>query len=372
MISAILVYFGLVIMLPLAACIPKISIRNGGPYLPVPQIVIVVLFGVIIGSRYGVGTDYYSYFDQFRSAAMNTRADTEFPMEYLVTMLYKVLVTSSLEYYWFFIIMAGISMLFLLASYDRKTIFILPYIMLTFGFLQVHYAINTVRQFVAIMAFILAVRFIRSRNLSGYLAMMIIGYGFHHSILLLLPAFWLIHRDLFPWRVGILAAILLTTVFSGTLLNSVFDALLPVLQVVGYQWQIENYQFDDALVYNSGIGLILSWAFDLVAVYFLTELKEKYSEKGFIEFSNLFVFGLIITPITGSFINLQRFNLYFVGMRFIVFAYLIHYLWSKSQYNKSFSLPLVILIIAYFTAMVTKSILMGDSNCSPYIFIWEM
>lgn len=148
-----------------------------------------VVIALFVGLRYNVGTDFESYSDYFHT----TYFFLEPGFNWLVETLWKY------DYgeMYLFLIMSLLTYLFTFLAVERNSD-IKDYfpVILMLTLLTITTTCNGIRQALAVAVFLFASRFIKSRNIYMFLALVAFAFLFHKSILLVIPFYFINDRYL--------------------------------------------------------------------------------------------------------------------------------------------------------------------------------
>ena len=333
--------------------------------LPVYHLTIllpILIFTTVIGCRYMVGVDYYEYLEILEESRDGFKAhQLEFFFKYLIFFISD----HQFHFAWFFIVSAFVQIFFFYRAFDKTIFMLLPFAVATFLMTELGALENGIRQIAALMIFFYALTFIKKKEFVKYLLMILLGALFHKSILICIPLYWVLNRNLFRnvifqyvlLVIVILAAPLLLTIFLGR-----FDMFISAFNYSHYsdQLQVEG---------EGGIGFYATWAINFLILAFFPALKRYYKENGFMIYWNLFYIGLLLKPLTDFIHVFSRINWYFYKFRFLILAFLLYHLFQnrKEPINLFFFCFFLAATIIFFV----YEIYVGAHLMSPFYFIWQ-
>ena len=147
----------------------------------------------------------------------------------------------------------------------------------------------------------------------------------------------------------------------------IFNVCTLLGAYIGYDWYVDNASGFDVVETKSGLGFILIFFLDFILVFFSTRLMKVYKDNRFTIFYNLFFIGLVLKIFFLNIFIFGRSYVYFYSFRFIVMAFLCHYLVfeNKTSYPlKLLGIGLLIIQIALFFLTLDKEAL------APFQFVW--
>jgi hypothetical protein len=136
--------------------------------------------------RYGIGTDYFSYINEFERVIRGEWSYFE-PGFWLINKLVACVTTNSV---WIFIISAFIFSYFTFhAIYEQS---VNPAFSILLLVITTHYFIyiNQMRQYLAIAIFLYSIKYIQKRRLLHYIILILLAATLHKSILIVIPLYF--------------------------------------------------------------------------------------------------------------------------------------------------------------------------------------
>ena len=160
----------------------------------------LVLLTLFIGTREGVGRDFYSYKSSFEFGRQAFEFGESFELGFI--WLTNILHFLKLDYHSLFLATSFITVFLLFKSF-KNAYQLLPIGILIFIVGGMYtFIINGVRQGIAMMAFYNALRYIswdrgikeKLKNFFWFLFYIIIGALFHYSIVIFIPLFFILQK----------------------------------------------------------------------------------------------------------------------------------------------------------------------------------
>lgn len=324
----------------------------------------LVLFAVVFGMRWNVGTDYLRYYSLYFSSNVwsSTQEDGFKGLIYVCQQL-------GLHYTVFFGICAFLQIFFFYyALKDERYLYaFLAFFLITT--LQWFKWMNTIRQGISVCIFIYSIKFIVEKKLWKYILCIVAAMLFHKSSVILFVLYPIFRggKDFFK-NIPLQFALIGLALFININLRSTFGDYINNLmgQVSFLSERYENYDIEDAfrreddLVSESGgtgIGYYLKLALCLVAVVYSKQLKSFYNSKRFLLIYNMFFLGIffeyMFPPLQYL---LKRPFEFFFPFKVIMLAYLAYYLMQQRTMNSTTVLGIVIVVsCALFIAFLRSA-----------------
>lgn len=371
---AFIVYFSLMAILVASWSVPARRAVLG--YAPTARaatqaaVASIVIFTLMIGLRYNVGGDFFGYIDYYRFTTLSDRpGDVVFEPGFLLL----------IQFLKFFhlpdqsIIVAGsFIQILLLSLWLRKHPQISPFVAFTFVALLLLDVDNIIRQGIAFFAVLLAVSSINDRRWWGFLAWILFACSFHRSALIMLPLGALIFRmkilresnQLIALAVFYLAAGLFSVYIIG-----LFQLISPIFGYSGYSdVSRADLAFGKGPSSSLNLGIYLWPLIDASVIYYSRKMDKHYDTMNYRLYHNLFLIAALLQPIANvwDFLPFARALFYFVGMRTICVAFLLHYCLVESRKPRDIVLGAGIIIVLLMWLVVAVS--RGAAWSSPYQF----
>lgn len=333
----------------------------------------VVLYTLVIGLRYNVGTDYQSYVNYYAyTTAQVSFADVPFEIGFY--WLIRTLKFFDLPPTALFLFTCGIQMTFM-TVWLRRYRFLAPwFIYFYFTTLLAFESMNTIRQAMAFMVLLCAISQILNRKPIQYFFLVGLASTLHVSALMFLPMYFLLDWDWISsrrWQV----AILLFVYASAIAFKNYLLVLIPQLFLsLGFERyaRIQDDLFFEKDVPGFSYGLTFLLLTDLIIITVSPWLKQRYAGWGFRAYYNAYFIGMLLTPIVffANYIPISRLAFYFMSFKFIVLSFLAAWIFAKSGprfWAKGFGAVLVSLYFVWFLSAIYK----GAAKCAPFMFVFE-
>lgn len=350
-----IVYIFLTIFLMLLSFI---ELYNNG-YSTKIKVVLILLLCFIMGFRYNVGNDYHNYVDIYEN--LDWYMDVFEPGYIFLCQFSQIL---NLTYQFPFFICSLLTVLpiaFLVNKTIPKmfctsmTVYVLSYVYFE--------AMNTVRQAVAMSAFLLVFYFyiIKEQKLKALLAL-IFGALFHKSILIIAFLAFIISKFRDKFNIKLCLILLLGSFVIGHCLQSFFDAISALSMLLGLN---SNYMdvFEERGVASGTFQIYLN----ISALYLLIFNKKQFSPKNRRNqiIALFYVAGIVIYNVFISFYIGLRFYWYFYLFLILVIPNLLKK--RKIKIRPLFFIALVLIITIYtFVSLQSKYYIDYNMNFSLF------
>lgn len=350
-----IVYIFLTIFLMLLSFI---ELYNNG-YSTKIKVVLILLLCFIMGFRYNVGNDYHNYVDIYEN--LDWYMDVFEPGYIFLCQFSQIL---NLTYQFPFFICSLLTVLpiaFLVNKTIPKmfctsmTVYVLSYVYFE--------AMNTVRQAVAMSAFLLVFYFyiIKEQKLKALLAL-IFGALFHKSILIIAFLAFIISKFRDKFNIKLCLILLLGSFVIGHCLQSFFDAISGLTMLLGLN---SNYMdvFEERGVASGTFQIYLN----ISALYLLIFNKKQFSPKNRRNqiIALFYVAGIVIYNVFISFYIGLRFYWYFYLFVILVIPNLLKK--RKIKIRPLFFIALVLIITIYtFVSLQSKYYIDYNMNFSLF------
>ena len=321
----------------------------------------IILYTIVFGIRYGVGTDYFNYLEAYEAWNITHAEDHSWEPGF-------VLLNSICSYFHchattLFSVIAFIQILliYLTFKHDKDVLAysMLMLIMLGIGLWNFQ---NGLRQAIAFVFFLFSIKFIINKKIIYFLLSIILAINFHYSAIILIPIYFLYNKEKVYFNnqkmqyiiLGI-SAVLSILGIAQKLLGR-FDSLILLL---GY----EKYLGSDFLsTFASGWT---PYTYALIVVYFIfayhyPNVRNFYQKDRFFEILyDLFFIGTCLNFIFLGNMMFGRILSYFTNLSFIIFGYYVNYFVHTYKYSYtnliSFFYILFYLLIFYCYAVLYHS-----------------
>lgn len=360
------------IMLPCLMVLSLLQISSGlvehkylyfNRYL-LPQIVIL-LISIIIGYRYGVGSDYFSY-EQIYLSQDNSGFVERYGIEYIFYAIYALCYKLGLSYNFSLCILNYIPIWLLYKTFrnDKSFAWIIVMLFLS-GQFFLH--LNIVRQSIALFVLLYSTRYIINRSFKQFVLFVFIAMGFHTSAILFLPMYYIPRLSFILTTRKLQYSIFFTALlFSSFILTHLIGLMIELMQYTPYG-QYGALITDFEITKGSGAGVIVKVIADIVIIYYSVQLSKTYKHSGFDVFYLVYFCGCVISQVFGlTSLLLLRITFLFDSFRFVILGYLFSYLSKKRGVMHVIVFIILLLVyVAYFIGMIY----LHNNHCSPYKFV---
>lgn len=326
----------------------------------------ILIYTLFWGLRYDVGTDYPGYVGYF------SYMPEEIEIGYKT--LTEILKGLGFNHISVFIVTSffPIFTLFLISRKESKQFAILLiYFFFTTSF--IFFTQNGIRQAIALFFIVILISKIKDSKLPILIISAILAWSFHKSAIIPI-VFIAILYILKPLKINkyILIALLVILSFTGSKLYDLFFAkfafMFELLDYSGYEERMSD--FEKTVEFGSGLGMILKLILNSTVIFFQDKLLSDNKKSPVYFFYLFFLLGIILEPIIAENSIMKRMNVYFINMRFIVYAYLCTYLLKNKRQAATSKIIASIFIIALFL-LYLASILSNSNDCVPYKSIFS-
>jgi hypothetical protein len=314
----------------------------------------LLLFGVLFGMRYDVGSDYLSYLFGYTHDIDVSKGE---PLFDAITHLFQGL---DLHYVFYFSFLAFFQVFFFFYAFKKERYLFPLLVFFLFTNSEWSFWMNVIRQAMAICLWVYALKYIEEKRLWRYLLWCIIAFLCHYSAIILIVFYPLLRsgKDYFKsikLQLGlILAAFIVQLVFISILpkLGVAVDFYKSILGTDAYANSYDLESLSESFTASEGTGLIylIKIGLHIVIIIYSTKLKNFYKNKWFNIIYFFFFFGLLTTYIFPvGFISLTRPFRYFYIFQTIMYAYFAFYLRrNKTPQNRLIYVGLIILFVGIF------------------------
>lgn len=328
----------------------------------------IVLASIILGYRYGVGVDYFSYENLYNSQSYSSIFDSS-ASEPIFGVIYQLGYLLGLSFNAVLSLMTLLSFYFIYKSfvYNRRILFWI--ILLFFLSGQLFWHLNILRQSIALSILIYSVKYIINRKPLYFLFFVFFASGFHVSSIFFVFAYLARPlRRLLIYRKLQLLLLLISIVFSKEILDAILSFAVTLMDYTPYS-RYGTLIATMELTSGSGLGMIVKSISDFIIIYYVQDLVCFYNNKRFDIYYIIYFFGAIMANVFGLNLLLNRIAFLFVSFRFIILAYLLNYLCCNRTFrNKLVILGVLLLFIGYFIGMI----LWHNNDCSPFEFVFSI
>ena len=301
---------------------------------------IILFFSLMMGFRYDVGTDYFSYQEGYIYNFDVGKGEVLFIG---IRELFNYL---KLHYSIYFSFLAFLNISFFVLAFKRNA-FVIPlllFFLLTNG--DWIFWMNGIRQAIAMCIWIYALNFIEKKQFWLYLFYCLLAIGFHTSAVILIPLYWVLKngRDFFK-NSKIQLILFAGAFFIQYLFGSFLEQIEPVIDFYqselsggSYVYTTERFKEEaSAVIAGSGIAYSFKILLSVIVIIYSTKLKKYYNNKWFTIMYFLFFIGLLTENIfpPGSVVLTRPFRYFFI-FKGILYAYFVYYLIKSNSKNNFF------------------------------------
>ncbi len=304
---------------------------------------------LFLSLRYDYGNDYHAYYEQFQLLQSYGLERFQLYNKMEIGWVYLNYIFSPLG---FFAMVAFLSYFncvvyykiikeFVPKKYYWLAVFLYvfnPYIML------VH--LSAMRQSLAILIFLLALKFFLKKRIVHFALVIIFASFFHKSVLLILPLIFLL---LSKWKINLKASIIVVIIFVslfflGSLISGYVNLFLTTY-LVKYAHHTEN---DVEVILGSGL-VILSMLIALLVTLYYTEIQDEKLKYIF----KIYIISFFIIPISLYVFLVSRTGFYLSVFSILVYPNIVDSV--KNNLSKKIILFFFIAITGYNFYVFFKS-----------------
>lgn len=302
-------------------------------------IVIIFTLTIIIGFRYGVGVDYFAYEEAFHLYY------NKFFFEPFYSFLNFYIKITVGKFYYVTFIMILITNIFIYLALKKRNISGI-YLLLSLLIYSSNMALvfmNAMRQGVAVAIFLYASSFIKERKFKNYLILILIGAGFHFSILFMLPVYFLnrinisIKRYIFYI---IISYLFVYTLLAQKLINYI-SSLLPTRYSRYYN--SEMFFLEEVNIFS--IGVLIKVVLSIVLLILIVKSNKK--NNNYTMETNFYMLGIIMTILSLSTFMFDRIGYFFYIFEVLVIPLLIKEIENNQIRHVLFLLTLSIAVLFF-------------------------
>lgn len=380
--QSILVYtFIISVMLLLASIAQKRSLINNiynsekAKFLYPEIILMILVFTIMFGMRYNVGTDYLSYLSIYNYSIDEKALRYEPLFRYISTLCSDLNVHPTI----YFGIWAFIQITFFLLAFNNK-FYLLPLLVFFLFFNQEFmFWMNGIRQALAMCIWLYSVKYIHENKLFNYLLWITLAALFHKSVIILVIFYPILNKGIDYFKSIFMQIILFASTF---IVRNAFSTVLSKLENIIIQFQYlfnsyESYTIDNMLddlnneVIGSGLAYIYKTIIWILIILYSKRLKRFYRFSDFNIVYFLFFIGILAEySIPTGMVLFSRPFRYLYIFKTIMLAYFVYYLLKdkSTKYNKVLALIIIISFIAIFYLYQVN---LPTDNTSWYRFYFQ-
>ena len=336
-------------------------------------IIPIILFSVIFGLRYDVGTDHLQYLNYYING-------TPSKIEFLFKQITLICSNLSLHYCVYFGILSFIQIFFFYYAFkDEKYLYpFLAFFLFTNG--EWFFWVNGIRQAIAMCIWIYSIKFIDQKKIIWYLFWGLAAFLFHRSAIILFIFYPLLKngKDIFK-SIPLQLFLFLSTFIIRQIFVSISDSFSEAADIYVYMLGKDLYEDDynidtlkESYVEPTGTGLVFMFkvALTTVIILYSKKMKEFYDSKRFLILYFFFFIGVITTFIfPAGFISFTRPFRYFYIFQSIILSYMLYFLSKKKSLQNSivYWALIIIFLIIFFQQTLTG----GSDPTISYKFFFQ-
>ena len=288
----------------------------------IPSLVLIIaIFGSIVGLRWMVGNDYESYF-----MCLMTEIGIE-RLELIPSKTIHFFYTTGIPFFLWFVIFASVQMTLYLLGYLKEFSFALPLGLFFFLSYELSFFTSGVRQATALCCVFYAYTFIKDRKLAPYMIFMALAFLNHKSAILAFPVYWLLNdkKPLSPPMQILIFTI--ATIAGRFVINYLLGSTAEMFDEFGYGSQQERILNNEKTVtMGSGLGVIFYYCVYIYIIFISPKIIDYYDSTNFSLYYNLFFIGVCAYMATMDSQYLARAMKYFTIATPLVLACSSYYL----------------------------------------------
>lgn len=314
--------------------------------------IFLILF-LVMGLRYGVGQDYfYTYQPVFDKIL---ESDSYKNIEYGYVLLNKIVQIFTKDYAWIFVVTSFLFVYFAIKAIYEQSNNIPLSVFLLIGSCFYFYAMNVVRQSIAIVIFIYSVKYIENKNLKKYVLMILLATCIHKIALIFIPVYFFANMKIDKKRFLIITMVLYILI----------PTVLKVVSIAFAGTKYGNYLTGYYKVTENSMISPLINATLLLACFLLN--KSVNEDRKLNIYKNIHMIGFWCTMFLGMIPLISRIFINFYQIQFLSIPLIISKF--KNKYTKN---TLYILCVLLFTLNFIYSIgIKNGNNVLPYRWIFS-
>jgi hypothetical protein len=339
----------------------------------------LLLFAVVFGMRYDVGTDHLNYLEAYLWKEHVGKNDI------LFNLLSEIGWKLNLHYAVYFAIIAFIQVFFFFYAFkDERYLFpFLVFFLFTNG--EWLNWMNVIRQSLAMCIWIFSLKYIEEKKFLKYLLWGIVAFFFHKSAIILLVFYPILRNGKDYFKSIPLQLILIAAAFAFQVLFS--GIIIKFEPIIAYYMNLlggdlyRSYDMERLMSsYKESTGTGLAYLFKIILnvgiILYSKKLKLFYNSKRFNIVYFFFIIGIITTymfPV--GFISFTRPFRYFYIFQSIMYAYFLYYLYKtkikNTTYGTTHALIYYGLIVIFLGVFYLSIITSNDDNSFWYQFYFD-
>ncbi|EPH13402.1 hypothetical protein HMPREF9713_00731 [Myroides odoratimimus CCUG 12700] len=387
MLQSILIYSSLLIVMIICnaftvkkdASIDSRTVIKSKKFWSVDIVVPSLLFAIVFGMRFDVGTDHLNYLIGYLNNDYVSKGEPFF------NLLSSIGWYLNLHYATYFGIIAFLQITFFLYAFKEEK-YLYPFLVF-FLFTNGEWLswMNIIRQSLAICIWIHSLKFIEDKRFLKYFLGCFVAYLFHNSAIILVVLYPILKSDKVYFKSIKLQLTLLGCAFIfRELFTSILYKIEPLIEsysaVIGggvYKgYNVET--LNNSFIESNGTGLVylLRIIINVIVISYSKKLRYFFNSRRFNIFYFLFFIGLItfyMFPI--GLISVTRPFRYFYIFQSIMYAYFLYYLYKTRLRNTKLSnvntILYLLLIIVFICVFLVSIISANDDSHLLYQFYFD-
>lgn len=230
------------------------------------------------------------------------------------------------------------------------------------------YSLGIFRQMISISILLLAIKYVKKRNIIKFLVIMLIAMSFHYSAIVALPVYFIYNKKFKKIYFCYLLVIeILVLIFGRQIVGQLFSVLDKYTHYIGSKYSGTGGGFTLIIIlhflliiglfmYNKGNYLKRSYSMNIISID-----KTKIQNNDF----HLFVisFAIILTALAHTFSVVSRSNCFFIMMIIVYAPFMIKKV-TTFEIRVIIKVIAVILLVIYFYLSIV-----GEPRLNPFTFI---
>ena len=300
----------------------------------------VIIF-IFLSLRFDYGNDYFGYYKGFQEINRFVNFDLfDKELHYEPGWIVLCILFKQLGFFW---MVAFLSFLYcyilykLIKKYVPLKLYWLSVFICVFSIGNLLTQLSSMRQTLAILIFIISIKFINEKRIIIFIALILLASTIHNSALLLLPIYFIqfVNFKFNKFSGGLILLLYCSLYVFG-------ENIRPLLNSLVASFNEDYLVYDEKGVLNSGIGLfVLSFFFILV----LMKDRQYDGEKALL--FKLVTLGFLFAPIGLIIMMFGRVSMYFSVFLIVVYPLVFDSIKSK-EIRLAFLVLLVLIIMSSF------------------------
>lgn len=334
-----------------------------------PASVIIVVYTLVEGLRWGRGVDYNLYFFRYEDISHGYQTLDE-PLYYYFCRLLSII---GLPYQGYILLTSGLlifSVIFFMKDHRKVIKYALP----IFFIVTETYTENLVRWYLGFSFVLIGMRYLQINEFKKSIFFAIVGISFHYGLFIVVLIFWILKN-----KEKILLKPVLSIILYLIILLMWDNSYMLILTKIVSNLGIERFQYysNDADIWLTGsnrdekvwslVFILRQSAMCFFFLYYGYEIVKKNKDLTFLY--NIMTIGCILFPAASRIELWSRINGLFYNFIFVIGGYIFYYTLDKKQLNNRYSVTITKLIIGVLLFISIRWSLTSDFRYSS--FIWD-